>query len=148
MDDHALRELIRQVATGALSRRRFVEAMIGLGLTAPMAAQMLAIGGSAHAQPRTPAFTPTRRGGGGQLRKQAAAKAGIDLELKAVAASVYFSSDAANVDTFSHFYTDLQMYNTGPGGPDPQYYMEQFVSWQVASKENSNFWNLANWYRT
>jgi peptide/nickel transport system substrate-binding protein len=52
--------------------------------------------------------------------KQAAAKAGIDLELKAVAGSVYFSSDAANVDTFSHFYTDLQMYNTGPGGPDPQ----------------------------
>ena len=68
MDDHALRELIRQVTTGALSRRRLVQTMIGLGLTAPMAAQMLAIGGSAHAQPRTPAFTPTRRGGGGQLR--------------------------------------------------------------------------------
>jgi peptide/nickel transport system substrate-binding protein len=78
--------------------------------------------------------------------KQAAAKAGIDLELKSVAASVYFSSDAANVDTYSHFYTDLQMYNTGPGGPDPQYYMEQFASWQVASKENK--WagrNVTRW---
>ncbi len=40
MDDHALRELIRQVTTGALSRRRFVQTMIGLGLTAPMAARM------------------------------------------------------------------------------------------------------------
>ena len=78
--------------------------------------------------------------------KQAAAKAGIDLELKSVAASVYFSSDAANVDAFSHFYTDLQMYNTGPGGPDPQYYMEQFASWQFAAKENK--WagrNITRW---
>jgi peptide/nickel transport system substrate-binding protein len=78
--------------------------------------------------------------------KQAAAKAGIELELKSVVAAVYFSSDPANPDTYSHFYTDIQMYNTGPGGPDPQYYMEQFTSWQVASKENK--WagrNITRW---
>ena len=44
--------------------------------------------------------------------KQAAAKAGIEIEIKSVVASVFFSSDAANPDTFPHFYADLQMYNT------------------------------------
>jgi peptide/nickel transport system substrate-binding protein len=68
MDGRALTELIDAVKTGGLSRRRFVEAMVGLGLTAPLAARMLAWGGVAHAQPRPSAFTPTRRGGGGQLR--------------------------------------------------------------------------------
>ena len=49
--------------------------------------------------------------------KQAAAKAGIEIEIKSVVASVFFSSDAANPDTYPHFYADLQMYNdeTGAG---------------------------------
>src|SRR5262249_9607724 len=42
--------------------------------------------------------------------KQACQKAGIDVELKAVTASVYFSSDVANPDTYTKFYTDIQMY--------------------------------------
>jgi peptide/nickel transport system substrate-binding protein len=67
--------------------------------------------------------------------KQACAKAGIDVEIKSVVASVYFSSDPANPDTYSHFYTDLQMYNTGLNAPDAQLLMRQFVSWDVASKE-------------
>ena len=68
--------------------------------------------------------------------KQAAAKAGIELELKSVVASVFFSSDAANVDTFPHFAADLQMYNTTMTAPDPQYFMNQFCSWEAASKAN------------
>jgi peptide/nickel transport system substrate-binding protein len=68
--------------------------------------------------------------------KQAGARAGIEMELKSVVASVYFSSDPANPDTYRHFYTDLQMYNTTMGAPDPQFFMEQFTSWQVASKAN------------
>jgi len=67
MDERTLRESIEQVGRGHLTRRRFVQRMLGLGLTAPMAAQMLASAGAA-AQPRDPAFTPTRRGGGGDLR--------------------------------------------------------------------------------
>jgi peptide/nickel transport system substrate-binding protein len=70
------------------------------------------------------------------IYKQACAKAGIELELKSVVASVYFSSDPANPDTYSHFYTDLQMYNTTMGAPDPQVFMEQFTSWQAAAKDN------------
>jgi len=68
--------------------------------------------------------------------KQAAAKAGIELELKSVVASVFFSSDAANADTFPHFSADLQMYNTTMTAPDPQYFMNQFCSWEAASKAN------------
>jgi len=67
MDDHELHEVIGQVKTGHLSRRAFIRTMTGLGFTAPMAAGMLATGGVARAQTR-PAFTPTRRGGGGPLR--------------------------------------------------------------------------------
>jgi len=74
--------------------------------------------------------------------KQAAAKAGVDLELKGVLASVFFSSDPANPDTASHFYADLQMYTLFMGQPDPQRFMEGFTSWQIASKENK--WSLGN----
>jgi peptide/nickel transport system substrate-binding protein len=41
--------------------------MVGLGLTAPMAAQMLAAAGVAQAQPKM-AYKPTKRGGGGALK--------------------------------------------------------------------------------
>lgn len=71
-----------------------------------------------------------------QIVKQACARAGIDVEIKAVTASVYFSSDPANPDTYLHFYTDLQMYTTTMTQPDPQRFMDQFTSWEVASKEN------------
>ena len=68
--------------------------------------------------------------------KQAAAKAGIEIEIKSVVASVFFASDPANWDTYPHFATDLQMYTTTMTHPDPQRLMDQFTSWEVASKEN------------
>jgi peptide/nickel transport system substrate-binding protein len=67
MDEREIRTLIDDVKTGRLSRRRFVQTMVGLGLTAPFAAQLLAAAG-VHAQPKAAAFTPTKRGGGGPLR--------------------------------------------------------------------------------
>ncbi len=70
-----------------------------------------------------------------QIVKQAATKAGIDLELKSVVASVFFASDPANPDTYSHFSTDLQMYNAGTG-VDPQSGMRKFTSWEVSQKDN------------
>ncbi len=81
-----------------------------------------------------------------QIVKQAAAKAGLELELKSVVASVFFSSDPANPDTYQHFYSDLQMYNTTMTAPDPQYFMNQFTSWEVAAKANK--WqgrNITRW---
>ncbi len=68
--------------------------------------------------------------------KQSCSRAGIDIEIKSVVASVYFSSDVANPDTFPKFYTDLQMYNTGPGRPDPGVWMQMFLAAEVATKDN------------
>jgi peptide/nickel transport system substrate-binding protein len=78
--------------------------------------------------------------------KQACQKAGIEIEVKAVTASVFFSSDVANPDTYPHFYADLQMYNNGPTMPDPEVFLRQFCSWEVASKANK--WqgrNVTRW---
>jgi peptide/nickel transport system substrate-binding protein len=78
--------------------------------------------------------------------KQAAAKVGIEMELKSVTASVYFSSDVANPDTYSHFYTDIQMYTTTMTQPDPELFMLQFTSGEVATKDNK--WqgkNITRW---
>ncbi|HET7342523.1 MAG TPA: peptide ABC transporter substrate-binding protein [Methylomirabilota bacterium] len=78
--------------------------------------------------------------------KQAAAKAGIEMELKSVTASVFFSSDVANPDTYTHFYTDIQMYTTTMTQPDPELFMNQFTSWEVATKANK--WqgrNITRW---
>jgi peptide/nickel transport system substrate-binding protein len=69
--------------------------------------------------------------------KQAAARAGVDMELKSVVASVYFGSDPGNPDTTSKFYADLQMYAFNmTAGPEPQRFMDPFVSWEIASKAN------------
>src|SRR6266704_281900 len=76
--------------------------------------------------------------------KQACQKAGIDMELKSVTGSVFFSSDAAN--TYTKFYCDLQMYTTTMTEPDPEAFMRQFTSWEVSTKENK--WqgrNITRW---
>jgi peptide/nickel transport system substrate-binding protein len=78
--------------------------------------------------------------------KQACQKAGIEVELKSVTPSVFFSSDVANPDTYTKFYCDLQEYNTTMPWPDPQPFMDQFVSWEIASKANK--WqgrNVTRW---
>ncbi|MBM3622026.1 MAG: peptide ABC transporter substrate-binding protein [Alphaproteobacteria bacterium] len=78
--------------------------------------------------------------------KQACQRAGIDIEIKAVTASVYFSSDVANPDTYTKFFTDLQMYTTTMSQPDPEVFLLQFASWEVATKENK--WqgrNITRW---
>jgi peptide/nickel transport system substrate-binding protein len=77
--------------------------------------------------------------------KQACQKAGIDIEVKAVTSSVFFSSDVANPDTYTKFYSDLQMYNNG-SQPDPEIFLRQFCSWEAATKENK--WqgrNITRW---
>ena len=77
--------------------------------------------------------------------KQAAARAGIEIEVKAVQASVFFASDVNNPDTNVRFLADLQTYTTFTG-LDPQGFMAQFVSWEIPSRENK--WtgrNIARW---
>ena len=79
--------------------------------------------------------------------KQACQKAGIEVELKSVVASVFFSSDTANPDTYAHFYCDAQMFTTNMGQPDPQRFMNQFLSSEIAAKDNK--WqgrNASRWH--
>ena len=71
-----------------------------------------------------------------QIVKQACQKAGIDIEIKAVPAQVYFSSDVGNPDTVSKFYADIQMVTTQMSQPDPREFMRSFLSTEVASKAN------------
>ena len=62
-----LQGMIDNVKRGRLSRRGFIRRMAAVGLTAPMAMQLLAMGGVAMAQPNSD-YKPTKRGGGGTLK--------------------------------------------------------------------------------
>jgi len=78
--------------------------------------------------------------------KDACGKAGIELELKSVTAAVFFGGDYANPDTYQKFWADMQMYTTTMTQPDPQVFMEQYCSWELAQKENK--WakrNISRW---
>jgi peptide/nickel transport system substrate-binding protein len=81
-----------------------------------------------------------------EIVKQACQKAGISVEIKTVTASVFFSSDVANPDTFPHFYCDIQMYTTTETQPDPGVFMRQFLTVEAAAKVNK--WqgrNITRW---
>jgi peptide/nickel transport system substrate-binding protein len=81
-----------------------------------------------------------------EIVKQACQKAGISIEIKSVTASVFFSSDVANPDTFSHFYSDIQMFTTTMTQPDPSLFMRQFLSAEAKTKANK--WqgrNVTRW---
>ncbi len=71
-----------------------------------------------------------------EIVKQACQKAGISVEIKSVTASVFFSSDVANLDTYPHFACDVQMYTTTMQQPDPSLFMRQFLTAEIASKAN------------
>ncbi len=67
MRERELRHLIEEVRAGALPRRSFIQKLVGLGLSAPMASMLLMHAGVANAQ-AAPVYKPTKRGGGGALR--------------------------------------------------------------------------------
>ena len=77
--------------------------------------------------------------------KQACQKAGIDVELKSVVASVFFSSDVGNPDTYAKFYADLEMFQIPMSQPDPAQHMRRYHSRYVATKENK--WQGTNFPR-
>src|SRR4029077_3752085 len=67
MKERELRDLIADVKTGQMSRRSFVQRMIAVGLTAPMAGMMLAQSGVPMQAAEIP-YKPTKAGGGGLLK--------------------------------------------------------------------------------
>ncbi|MGH7072093.1 MAG: ABC transporter substrate-binding protein, partial [Acetobacteraceae bacterium] len=67
MNEQKLRGLIEDVRAGRRTRREFINQMIALGLTAPLASAMLLQSGVAMAA--TPfQYKPTKRGGGGTVK--------------------------------------------------------------------------------
>jgi len=81
-----------------------------------------------------------------EIVKHACQKVGISIEIKSTVASVFFSSDVSNPDTYRHFSTDLQMYTTTMQQPDPSVFMRQFLSSEIASKANKyQGRNVARW---
>ncbi len=82
-----------------------------------------------------------------EIIKQGLTQIGLNVTLKTVDASIFFSSDAGNSDTAGHFYTDIEMFTNGPTIPYPLDYM---VSWwgdpsNIPQKENS--WSGNNYER-
>lgn len=69
--------------------------------------------------------------------KQGLQSLGVEVELKSIDPSVYFSSDSSNNDTVEHFYADLQMYTTGNTSPDPAAYMNFRTCGQIPQKANN-----------
>src|SRR5262249_17830993 len=68
MNERGLRQLIASVKAGRMSRRAFTHKMVGLGLTAPFAAQLLTHAGLAQTDYKPTSYKPTTAGGGGTLK--------------------------------------------------------------------------------
>src|SRR6516165_4937499 len=67
MNDRKLRDLVAEVKAGRLSRRDFVNRMIAVGLTAPIAGMVLSQSGVAMAETAL-SYKPPKAGGGGSLK--------------------------------------------------------------------------------
>ena len=59
--------------------------------------------------------------------KQAAQKAGIEIEIKSVRPPCSSRRIPANPDTYPHFYADMEMYTDDMTQPDPAAWMLQYV---------------------
>jgi peptide/nickel transport system substrate-binding protein len=68
MQEREIRQLIEEVREGKLPRRGFIQQMVGLGLTAPMASMLLMSEGIAQVAANPAPYKPTKRGGGGVLK--------------------------------------------------------------------------------
>jgi len=72
-----------------------------------------------------------------EVIKQALQSLGIEVELKSVDGTIFFSSDPANNDTIEHFSADLQMYTTGNNNPDPGAYLKTYTCDEIPQENNN-----------
>jgi peptide/nickel transport system substrate-binding protein len=72
-----------------------------------------------------------------QILKDSFDRAGIKMELKTVDQTVFFTTGAGQIDNYPHFYTDLQMFTTGPDLPDPQNFLRRYITSERAQKSNN-----------
>lgn len=78
------------------------------------------------------------------LIKQWWAEIGIDTELLNHDAGVYFGGDPNSDDTYQKFFTDVEMYTTGPS-IDPQQHLSEWICEQIPGKDNT--WGGNNIFR-
>ncbi|MEZ4664096.1 MAG: peptide ABC transporter substrate-binding protein [Caldilineaceae bacterium] len=78
------------------------------------------------------------------LIKQWWSEIGIDTELLNHDAGVYFGGDPNSNDTYQKFFTDVEMYTTGPS-IDPQQHLSEWICEQIPSKDN--VWGGNNIFR-
>ncbi|MDO5647843.1 peptide ABC transporter substrate-binding protein [Paracoccus sp. (in: a-proteobacteria)] len=70
------------------------------------------------------------------LIKQWWSEIGVETELKAIDASVYFGSDPGSPDTLQKFYADVQMYADNFAGTNPAPYLGKYTCANIASPAN------------
>ena len=81
------------------------------------------------------------------LIKQWWSEIGIETELRNIDAAVFFGGDISSPDTYSKFFTDIEMYTNGSSGIDPETYMSGWRSNQITHPDNSwNGNNVVRWY--
>jgi peptide/nickel transport system substrate-binding protein len=80
-----------------------------------------------------------------EVIKQSLQSLGVEVELKSIDASVFFSSDPSNNDTVEHFYADMQMFTTGNLNPDPTTYLKIYTCDNIPQKSNN--WSGDNYSR-
>jgi peptide/nickel transport system substrate-binding protein len=80
-----------------------------------------------------------------EIVKQSLGKIGVEIEIKSIDASVYFSGDPSNDQTTNKFYADLEMYTNSPSSPFPILWFQRYLSTQIAQKDNQ--WALDNYAR-
>jgi peptide/nickel transport system substrate-binding protein len=68
--------------------------------------------------------------------KQNLAEVGIEANLRAIDAAVFFGSDEGNPDTLGKFYADLQMYTNSNTDPDPTSYLDGWTCAQQSAAAN------------
>ncbi|HMQ33425.1 MAG TPA: peptide ABC transporter substrate-binding protein, partial [Chloroflexaceae bacterium] len=86
-------------------------------------------------------INPLRQGEQAILKANMA-EIGIQLDLKAIDAGVFFGGDPGNPDTLNKFYTDLQMYTNSNENPDPTTYFAAWLCDEAAGSANQ--WNGQN----
>lgn len=80
-----------------------------------------------------------------EIIKQNWQSLGIEVELKSIDASIFFSSDPSNSDTVERFYADAQMFTTGNNNPDPTPYFKVYTCDNIPQKSNN--WSGDNYSR-
>ncbi len=80
-----------------------------------------------------------------QIVKKALESIGVEVKLKIIDSSVFFSNDPTNTGTRSHFYADMEQYTTGNLVPDPAAYMKIWTCAEVSQQANK--WAGRNYER-